>query len=550
MHATRQQQPAPDFIQPAAHLQSTQLNAPINTDLQNQARPVNMHSACQQQPAPDFIQPAAQLQSTQMNARIDIDLQQQPLQASTIVDDSSNMYQLVDGTFVSMDELIVSTGADDADGVSASANTEPTTSNADASILSLLSNIANSVAKIATNQAKYDRRMDKMEANIGLILRALSIDVSSNASGPSNNEPPGALVSRFKPIDTVDELDLFEKRLQNPAFFAQTVRYTKFIFSTLVYNNYSSAFMQFENLKLACSDSKMSEINLAYSIVDILFTRRLFERVSWTGYSKTEDTKAAFQGYKRVLAFFIALIRVIHPNYPEVCVFDFFKKKIISCAKARAKSSRKRISREKHRKRILLLNTELETMDEDFILEEGDENLNEYLETEIETTSATNNGDEMSNEATPFDSTPPTIHSGEAKIDVDGHYDDPIQVVDDATICDSGTKIEAKPIAAKPMAMPKQTVSTKVSKKASSVSTKPKKATKPKRATNALETSKRTLKSMSVKRMMKAMLDQIKQNKDPESESSSMSSVSMLQIMCTLIVKGFLSYFLNCSYPT
>lgn len=98
----------------------------------------------------------------------------------------------------------------------------------------------------------------------------------------------------------------------------------------------------------------MSEINLADSIVDILFTRKLFKRVSWTGYSKTEGTKAAFQGYQRVMAFFITLIRVTHPNYPEVCVFDFFKKKIISCAK----SSRKRISREKHRKRMVLLTTQ------------------------------------------------------------------------------------------------------------------------------------------------------------------------------------------------
>lgn len=131
-------------------IHSNVIHKPANT--------VKLHTARQKEPAFDSIRPAIHLQPTQMNALINTDLQQQPTQASAIVDDSSIMYQLVDGSVVSMDQMIVSTAADDEN--TANANIAPTTSNDDVSILSLLSNIANSVSKIATNQGKYDRRMD------------------------------------------------------------------------------------------------------------------------------------------------------------------------------------------------------------------------------------------------------------------------------------------------------------------------------------------------------------------------------------------------------
>lgn len=92
-----------------------------------------MGYAHQPQPAFDFIQPVIHLKATQMNAPINADLQQQSTQPNAIVDDSSNMYQLVDGSVVSMDQLIVSSGADDE--ISANETITPTTSNDDASIL-------------------------------------------------------------------------------------------------------------------------------------------------------------------------------------------------------------------------------------------------------------------------------------------------------------------------------------------------------------------------------------------------------------------------------
>lgn len=61
-------------------------------------------------------------------------------------------------------------------------------------------------------------------------------------------------------------------------------------------------------------------------------------------------------GYKRILAFFISLVRVAHPNCTEIELHEFFKRKIFSCAVSRAKQPRQRISREKSRKRSSIIN--------------------------------------------------------------------------------------------------------------------------------------------------------------------------------------------------
>lgn len=146
---------------------------------------------------------------------------------------------------------------------------------------------------------------------------------------------------------------------------------------------------------------------------------------------------------------------------------------------------------------------------------------------EFEAELTTNNGDKTSNEATPFELIATT---GEPKTDADGHdcyehvlINDSNQINDDAKIVDSNTKIEAQP-----MATPNEKVSMEVSKKASSLSTKATKATKAKNATKV------PLKKMSVKSMMEAMLSQIKENKDPDSESSSMACVSVCHKLCSL----------------
>lgn len=82
-----------------------------------------------------------------------------------------------------------------------------------------------------------------------------------------------------------------------------------------------------------------------------MFTREVFLSISWSGGSKSGTPKTAFQNYQRILALFIALVRVGHPGMSEIRVTEFIKKKLISNAKSRSKSQGKRVSREKNRSR-------------------------------------------------------------------------------------------------------------------------------------------------------------------------------------------------------
>lgn len=96
-------------------------------------------------------------------------------------------------------------------------------------IFSLLSKLAHRVVKIETNQKAHDRRMERLETGINLILDALSVDRSHRAiqsRPPLNAGPPGALLSDFKKIATVAELNAFEDKLKNPVFYKEAVRFT------------------------------------------------------------------------------------------------------------------------------------------------------------------------------------------------------------------------------------------------------------------------------------------------------------------------------------
>lgn len=142
---------------------------------------------------------------------------------------------------------------------------------------------------------------------------------------------------------------------------------------------------QFDKLKLVCNDAALTELNLCYSLVDVMFSRQLFTLVSWAGGSKTGIAKIAFQAYQRTLSLFIELVRVIHPNMPEIRAYEFFKKKIISCATTRSKSVPKRVSREKNRKRSVfgMIDDEDTSIFEDREITDEDENANYVAEKDL-----------------------------------------------------------------------------------------------------------------------------------------------------------------------
>lgn len=90
---------------------------------------------------------------------------------------------------------------------------------ADDTVITVLQKIAMKAVKIEANQKNFDRRMQKVETDLRLILDVLSIGGKA-----SMNELPGALLSHFKPIDTTEELNAFENNLKNTVFYNETVR--------------------------------------------------------------------------------------------------------------------------------------------------------------------------------------------------------------------------------------------------------------------------------------------------------------------------------------
>lgn len=158
----------------------------------------------------------------------------QSLQLAESLTNQNLLYELADGTLVSAEDLI--TGEQkEAD----SKNTTPEQDDvlpdesedaiidADDTVITVLQKIAMKAVKIEANQKNFDRRMQKVETGLRLILDVLSIDGMDKAKGIAPmNELPGALVSRFKPIDTTDELNTFENNLKNTVFYNETVRNT------------------------------------------------------------------------------------------------------------------------------------------------------------------------------------------------------------------------------------------------------------------------------------------------------------------------------------
>lgn len=124
------------------------------------------------------------------------------------------IYQLADGRMLTESEMM----KEGTDAI-------PTAHNeADNDAMPFLANIALKLSKVVENQRGLDRRLLKIEAGMGLILEALSVD---GWKAPSmTNGPPGALACSFKLICTLDDLNTFEDKLKSSVFYTEKVRTT------------------------------------------------------------------------------------------------------------------------------------------------------------------------------------------------------------------------------------------------------------------------------------------------------------------------------------
>lgn len=104
---------------------------------------------------------------------------------------------------------------------------------------------------------------------------------------------------------------------------------------------------------LVCNanDCSLSQLDVCYEFVDVMFSRRLFMSISWAGGSKTNVKKTPFRNYRRTIEHFTSLVRKIHPDFSETTCQEFFKNKVISNSTKRAEKPPTRASRTKARKK-------------------------------------------------------------------------------------------------------------------------------------------------------------------------------------------------------
>lgn len=131
----------------------------------------------------------------------------------------------------------------------------------------------------------------------------------------------------FRRIDSVEDCHEFEDKLKKPDFASNMLRH-------------------FEPV---CGNSDLYGDNVAYTLVDHIFTRRLFTLVTWSGATRGTESKECFLKFERIFEFFFDLVRKTDPNYSIKSLKDFFQK-IISNSKRRAEHKRLRMSRVKNSK--------------------------------------------------------------------------------------------------------------------------------------------------------------------------------------------------------
>lgn len=92
--------------------------------------------------------------------------------------------------------------------------------------------------------------------------------------------------------------------------------------------------------------------NAAYSLIDLIFTRKLMTKFSWAGgYKKGSSPKKAFKQFVFVIGFFYELVRLADPSYTKVAMENFFKLKVLPNCNRRSSAPMIRASRAKARAR-------------------------------------------------------------------------------------------------------------------------------------------------------------------------------------------------------
>ncbi|KAJ2942137.1 hypothetical protein O0L34_g11050 [Tuta absoluta] len=201
--------------------------------------------------------------------------------------------------------------------------------------LNFIQNVqATTIQKIASLSVQLDHAMIQIN-NLPQNLQVTPL--SACKSSPSNT------AFDIKPIETVQQLDQLEQGLSDSANRQQKKKLYSVIFSS------------------------GKGIDCAYTLADVLFSRKFLCQCSWSGGSRgNNDAKIAWKTYKNILSFFWEMVHTWDNKYTVSHNVEFFQnilknaKKRNMAKKERASTSRKRIKRSKNQS----VNDEIESDEE------------------------------------------------------------------------------------------------------------------------------------------------------------------------------------------
>lgn len=108
----------------------------------------------------------------------------------------------------------------------------------------------------------------------------------------------------FNVIETVKDLETFETKLAN--------------------EEYLSIFIK--HFSMVCGTSgREYGINVCYSLIDKIFSRKLMPQCSWAGGSRGENKKVAFKTYTNVINIFFKLVHAADATFTLDACEQFFK---------------------------------------------------------------------------------------------------------------------------------------------------------------------------------------------------------------------------------
>lgn len=177
-------------------------------------------------------------------------------------------------------------------------------------VVELMAPIVNDITKISLFLEKMQTPPMTSNSNVDSVSSG-----SCHQPQPRNNESLVLDEEIFKPINDKTDLETMVTNLTD--------------------NNFRINLMR--NLKCSVSFNHLNGKpgKAFYHFIDLLFTRKFFLLVSWTGSSNQEGGKLRFQNYTSVHKFFVNLIRCYEPDYPYS---DYVKIMMRVCSNSKGRS--------------------------------------------------------------------------------------------------------------------------------------------------------------------------------------------------------------------